>query len=228
MRSVLTIFLGFIGIFLVANVVFLDYMFVNQKESVVGLQTRIGQMAFSLKEYSNQNNVPVSVVASGSGNLVQTPLSTACPQSCISLINNVKNTTAKPVSPVPSKPGVTTSKAEYVVPMGSGVVNTIGSWVDSYSAQATVDTSAYSKIKAIYFEVVMHLPNATGEMRAKLIDDSTPFSYDGQVVTTTSGTGQLLSVQVPLVSGKKTYHVQLYSTISPGVMDIARIRIVTQ
>lgn len=212
---------------------FLDFVYVSQRDSLQSVKTQLDQANTKLQKLSLEqaNSSPVDL-GSGAAQAVVQPVAqttnSACPQSCVTLINNVKNAIPKVGTSPATKASTTTTKGEYVIPLGSGDVSSNGVWVDDYGAQGVVDTFAYANIKAIYFEVVMHLPNGQGEMRAKLIDDSTPFSYDGQVLTSQSQTGQLLSVQVPLVSGRKTYHVQLYSSIGEGVLDSARIRIVTQ
>lgn len=211
------IFLAFVG-----NMVFLDYLFVSQNEKLISLQSRISQLAS--RETTLITSPPVVETASGSAEVVQTQTNNACPASCVSLISTVKTAAPAKISPTSVAPS---SKGEFVIPLGSGTVSTANAWTDIYTAQGSVDTSNYSKIKAIYFEVVMHAPNG-GDVKAKLYDVSTPFSYDGQVLSTSSQNGQLLSILVPLISGNKTYRVQLSSSVAPGVLDSARIRIVTQ
>lgn len=196
---------------------FLDYLFVNQNSKTSDLSLRVEKLADSAPNDSI-GSVPAQEV------------SNVCPTSCMTAFNAAIANIKVPAgtNTIVNKTTTVSQKGEYIIPLGSGTVNERGNWVNAYTAQGSFNTANYSAIKAFYFEVVMHLPNGTGELKAKLIDDSTPFSYDGQVLTTTSASGQLLSVQMPLISGNKTYHVQLYSTISPGILDFARIRVVTQ
>ena len=216
------IFLLLVLFVFVGNMLFLDYLFVNQNSKTSDLSLRVGQLADNVKLLSNQNQTTTSPTA---------PIKNdSCPISCTTAINsaiaNIKVQTG--TNTIVNKTTAVSQKGEYIIPLGTGTVDEQGKWVDAYTAQGSFNTANYSAIKAFYFEVVMHLPDGSGELKAKLIDDSTPFSYDGQVLSTTSRSGQLLSVQMPLISGNKTYHVQLYSTISPGVLDSARIRVVTQ
>lgn len=208
---------------------FLDYMLAHQNNRLDDLTLKLATATDSIKFLSNQQSrLTPSVTGTPAAQVVSN--NNSCPSSCMTAINNAIANIKKPVgtTTVVNKTTTVSNKGEYIIPLGSGTVNELNTWVNAYTAQGTFDTANYSGIKAFYFEVVMHIPNADGEMRAKLIDDSTPFSYDGQVLTTKSGTGQLLSVQMPLISGNKSYHVQLYTTISSGVLDSARIRIVTQ
>lgn len=225
------IILGFIAAVFVLNVLFLDYLFVSQRSELIDFRTRLVQLTDSFKIlggrlYSAGDEVPPTV------NNILNPVNTAvCPTSCVDLIllstQSGKVPTSSLINPVYQPVTTTvTSKGEYFVPLGTGSITSTGAWVDVNTAQATIDTGAYSSVTAIYFEVVMHV--SAGEVRARLYDTTTPFIYEGEQVQTTSSTGQLLSAKVPLRSGSKTYKVQMYSTISQGFLDQARIRIVTQ
>ncbi len=160
--------------------------------------------------------------------------SETCGVDCLAAINaavdekvsglNLKVPTAKPVIPVAT--GVKTR--EFIIPLGPGTIDAVNTWADIYTAQTTINTADYPPIQQAYFEVIMHIPNTTGEMSAQLYDTSTPYLFSGQVLTTTSGTGQLLSAPFPIQQGSKNYHVQLYTSISQGVLDSSRIRLLTQ
>jgi uncharacterized protein YgbK (DUF1537 family) len=117
---------------------------------------------------------------------------------------------------------------EFIVPLGGGTVTETDKWVDIYSAQAAINSDNYSKIKAAYFEAVMHIPNAQGEARAKLVETTLPFSYDGEVLRTRSGVGEWLSVPIVLRPGSRHYRVLLFNQIGTAVLDSSRIRIVTE
>lgn len=218
--------IAFILIFLMiaGNLLLLDFFIVSQRESVIDLRSRVAQLASGLKKYSDQS--PMASPAA-SVQVVTTTTNNSCPQTCVNLINGVKALIPLKTTSILSVPK-TSTKGEYVITLGTGSVNEVSTWVDAFTAQAIVDSSNFPGVKTYFFEVVMHIPTAQGEVRARLIDDSTPFVYDGQQLKTTSGTGQLVSIQVPLISGKKTYHVQLHTSIAPAVLDSARIRVVTQ
>lgn len=204
---------------------FLDFVIVTQKNATANLEDRVGALS---------NNVTHLGSLTGSfGGLTGTPAgqiavqsTNACPQSCTTLINAAIGT-LRPAAVATKVPAVS-QKGEYVIPLGSGLVSAVGAWTDAYTVQAAVEPGNYANIKVTYFEVVTHIPDGQGQMRVKLYDASTPFSFDGQELDTTSSTGQLQSVPVALLPGRKIYRVQVFNTFSPGVVDEARIRIVTQ
>lgn len=124
-------------------------------------------------------------------------------------------------------PVVKSQPKEFIISLGSGTISETDKWVDIYGAQATINTDNYPKIKSAYFEVVMHIPNAQGEMQAKLVETTMPFYY-GEILRTQSGTGVLLSTPIFLKTGNRNYRVQLFNQIGTAVLDSARIRIVTE
>ncbi len=235
----LKIFLGFIGGVFIANVLILDFFIVKQQGSLLDFQTRLTQLSDSFRILGGR------LYTGGTDSKGQTPESqplaplaqnsNTCPVACLDLIAlstaAARLSTSALVAPVfqssPTPPTAST-KGEYFVPLGSGSLSQLNTWVDVNTAQGSFDTSNYSSIKAFYFEVVMHIPSGQGEVRARLVDNTTPFIYAGEVLKTTSGTGALLSIQVPLRSGNKTYKVQMYTTVDTATLDQARIRIVTQ
>ncbi len=116
---------------------------------------------------------------------------------------------------------------EFIVTLGGGAITETDKWVDIPSAQASINSENYPGLKAVYFEVVMHIPNAQGEVRAKLVETTLPFYY-GEILKTQSGTDVTLSTPMFLQPGNRNYRVQLYNQIGTAVLDSARIRIVTE
>ena len=196
--------LGFL--ILVTNVLALNFFVFNQKMQIDSLAARR----------------PVEKVVTVEKPIDNQPL-VASPTPIVTVVETTKTNTV-----YINQTAKTSTPKEFVIPMGSGTVGQSNDFVDVYSAQTAINTSNYPKIKQAYFEVVMHLPNAQGEMEARLVDDSTPYIFAGQVLKTQSGSGQLLSTAFPIQTGDKKYHVQLKSTIGDGVLDSARIRLFTQ
>lgn len=202
-----------------ANLVLLDFFFVKQKNDLLDFQTRLTQLA-------PQTQFPLSPL------IISSP-SASCPQSCLGIITNATKSatvTAPVVKPQSTQsllaPIAPPSVKEFFIPLGTGSLTTLNTWTDINTAQATFDTANYPSMTAAYFEAIMHTNQ--GEVKARLYDTTTPFIYAGEQVTTTSNTGQLVSKQVPIRNGLKTYKVQMYTTITTGTLDQARIRIVTQ
>src|SRR3989344_6163266 len=63
----------------------------------------------------------------------------ACPQACITRINQISGKT------------MTSTTKEYYVPLGTGT-NTTDEWTDVSGASAYINTASYSKIKQAMFE----------------------------------------------------------------------------
>lgn len=227
----LYITIGLVVLILVGNLILLDWFFVKQRDDLLSQQTRLAQMSESIRQVGRQSSDDTSSSETGETvNTAQLYTDFACPQTCVSLIKSATRSSALRSSPVtvPTSTTVTTTttKGEYFVPFGSGSTTKLNSWEDINTAQATLDTGNYSSIKAFYFEAILRTDS--GEVKARLYDTSTPFTYAGEELKSTSNTGQLLSVAVPLRFGAKTYKVQLYSTVATGHLEQARIKIVTQ
>lgn len=229
----LYIAVGLVALILIGNLVLLDFFFVRQRDDLLSQQTRLTQMSESIRQLSRQ---PFSgderTEEGGVVNPAQLYADFACPQTCVGLIKLATRSSAVRTSPatVPAATTTTTTstatKGEYVIPLGSGSTTKLNSWEDINAAQAALDTGNYSSIKVFYFEAILRTD--AGEVKARLYDATTPFIYAGEELKSTSNTGQLLSVAVPLRSGAKTYKVQLYSTVATGHLEQARIKIVTQ
>lgn len=206
-----------------ANLLLLDFFFVKQKNDLLDFQTKLTQ-------FTAPTSLPVAptVISSPAAGLVN-----SCPQSCLGIITNATKSatvTAPVIKPQSTQsllaPITPPSVKEFFIPLGTGSLTTLNTWTDIDTTQVSFDTSNYPSISAVYFEAIMH--TAQGEVKARLYDATTPFIYSGEQVTTTSNTGQLVSKQVPIRSGLKTYKVQMYTTITTGTLDQARIRIVTK
>ncbi len=235
--------LGFIALVFVANVLLLDFFFVQQRGSFLDFQTRLTQLADSFKIlggrlYTSSGGEVNPNQKPGDGPSILNPVNNSiCPTSCVDLISlsataGSRVSTKSLIAPyVPTTTTNTTasSKGEYFVPMGSGSVNQTSDWTNIDSAQASFDAGNYSFIKAAYFEVFLRRStSASGDVYARLFDATTPAILWGSEATTNSTSSTFISKQITLSSGQKTYKVQMYSTNGVSYLDQARIRIVTQ
>ncbi len=212
---------GFVGLVLVSNLLILDYFLVTQRGDLLDFQTRLTQLSESFKLLGGR------LLTVDTGAPTPIPITnTSCPASCVGLIT-MATISAKPiVTTVSTAPTTSTQKGEYFVPLGVGSVAQTSNWTDISTAQATFDASNYGNIKSAYFEVILHVPS--GEVHARLFDSSTPAIFWTTDLKSTSYGGEFLSAPITLSSGSKVYKVQMYSTITSGFLDQARIRIVTQ
>jgi len=202
-------------------------MVVRQGGTQSDFQVRLANLSDSFSLLSNRLlTAPSVTLATPSANTAGGPIiNNSCPESCVSLINtSAKAITQTVTSPVISSPA--SNKGEYSVFLGSGAVSQTNNWTDITSTQVTLDTGNFGSIKQAYFEVTLHA--TSGEVHSRLFDATTPAIIWGSEVKSVSSTGEYLSVPITLTSGSKAYRVQMYSTISTGFLDSARIRIVTQ
>ncbi len=226
---------GFVGLLVVGNLLLLDYFLVQQRNELVDLKGRTGTLAESFKLIGSRLYT-TSASPSGANTapkLAPIPLTDlSCPTSCVSLIRSATasiRTTVLAPAPAPSPtpaPAPQSTGGEFFVPLGNGSISAGSDWADVNTAQATFDAGSYGTIKNAYFEVFMKI--SSGEVSARLFDSTTPAIFWGSEVKTSSAATQFLSAPVTLSKGTKTYKVQMKSTISTGVLDQARIRIVAQ
>lgn len=221
--------IGFIVLLFVGNLVLLDYFMVGQSGNLADFQTRLTQIAQQRPTIVTSPTTPSAV---GQPMLVD-----ACPQSCLTQIVNatrsaaVSQALAPIVAPATGPITVASQKGEYFINLGTGsVLNTESSgsnWKTIDSAQATFDASNYGSIKAATIELFMHVQSG-GEVHGRLFDSTTPNVFWNTDLSTTSLTSVFLSAPISMYPGAKTYKIQMYSSLSTGYLDQARIHIVTQ
>lgn len=256
MPRYLQLFIAFIGVLLVVNVLILDIFLVQQRGELLAFQTRLNNLNDNFRVISTRlfGNFPGDVpAATGSGAtdttgslaakslLNQLGALDACPQTCVSLINasTISGTIAQtptsiirtPTSQLISSAGSTNfalTKGEYFIPLGSGTVNQSNTWVTMDSAQATFDFANFPGLKTAYFEVFYHNPRTNGEANVRLIDTTSGIPFSSTQDSTTSTTTVYESFPIVLNPGERTYQVQMYNTLDQAVLDQARIRIVSQ
>ncbi len=202
-----------IGLLGAANIILLDFMVVDLRSKPVP--------APKVVETTNFVSPPAQPVAEVVPDL-------SCPQSCVSLISAIpkQQTVSTPVVQQ-----ITTPKGEYFINLGTGsVLNTEASssnWKTIDSAQATFDAANYGNIKSATLEVFLHV-QSSGDVHARLFDSTTPAVFWTSDLLTNSATSVYKSAPITLSSGSKTYKIQMYSTLSTGFLDQARIHIITQ
>lgn len=244
MRKLLFFGLGFLVVFAILNLVLLDFFVVSQRSSLLDLSTRVGTLSESFKTLTGRIygvNFPDANGQKNPAELITFPSSGApdtCSSSCVSMIRAATASAIRVISQqqpqtqtttvyTPPKATTTTSpKGEFFIPLGSGTVSLGTDWTDINSAQAIFDAANFGSIKAAYFEVFIHTDS--GQVSARLFDTTTPAILFSSQVTNTSSASTFYSAPITLSPGTKTYRVQMKSTISTGVLDQARVRIIVQ
>ena len=146
----------------------------------------------------------------------------ACLSSCEAKIEALaKRLDELPVSETAKK------TSEYYISLGSGTTKS-SVWQDIAGVEAIIDTTNYSSIKSVIFEVFLNIPTANGSVYAKLYNVTdkhdvwfSNVSSEGPVLTKKEAT-------ITLEPGTKTYRVMGLSTLKYDAnIENARIRILT-
>lgn len=222
----LYIIAGFVGLILVVNLLALDFFLVSQRNDLLDFQTRLTQLSESFQLLGGRVLTAPSLPVPAPAAPVVPITNTSCPASCVGLITMATISANQNAIIAPVNQGTTSVSAQYYVPLGSGSIVNGNDWANVDSAQATFDAGSYGNIKQAYFEVFLRTDNGT--VQARLFDSTTPAIFFSSQLATTDKTSQLRSTPITLSSGIKTYKVQMKSDLSTGVLDQARIRIVTQ
>ena len=160
-------------------------------------------------------------------NSVATKTDNVCPISCLT---EIKKTTAiispQIVKTQSSNPQASTR--EYFVPLGSGS-SLAKDWEDIPGATAYIDSTAYSSIKKVVFEVSLYTPtgNQTAYARLYNVTDKHPVWYSE--VSIEGGTPQTkISNNIILDTGNKLYQVQMKTQLQARTnLENARVHIIT-
>jgi len=129
-----------------------------------------------------------------------------------------------------SIPSSSTSQAkEYFVPLGSGSTKA-SDWTDIPGMSATIDSTNYSKIKSVTFQISLRIPTANGTVYARLFNktDQHPVWF-----SEVSSEGPISTIKqassITLDSGSKLYQVQMKNTLQyESIADSAQIKITLQ
>lgn len=220
--KILPIILIFFTFIIIGNLVLLDYFFVSQRNDLLDLQTRVTTQSDTIKKIGQRLYAPTDF------DMAKSQPQTTCPLACDAVIK-AATSAIKPVTqlvaPVTSSPAAIL-KGEFFIPLGQGSISIANTWTDLFGTQTTFDTTNFNNIVAAFFEASLRVK--TGEVQVRLYDSTTPAVFWTSVLKSSSTTGETVSLPVKLFSGKKTYRVQIMSTMDTGYLDQARIRIITQ
>jgi len=140
----------------------------------------------------------------------------ACPQACITRINQISGKTT------------TSTTKEYYVPLGTGT-NTTDEWTDVSGASAYINTASYSKIKQAMFEATVAIPSGSQRVWVRLFNatDKHPVWYS-EMTTDGSAPQLLTSSAISLDPGNKLYQVQMKTQLKILTnLTQSRVKIIT-
>lgn len=152
-----------------------------------------------------------------------------CPKSCTDLIQNIS--TARITSiPLPARfdqGNFQVLPKEFYVPIGSGTTRSL-EYEELAGAEAYIDSSNYSRIKEVTFEVFLRNPTGNGQVYAKLFNVTDKHDVWFSEVNFEGGGIARKTAVINLENGNKLYRVMLRSTLKyDAYVDNARVKIVS-
>lgn len=214
---------------LVLNVFLLYYLLFNlRSEFRSELSEKIVQTVEQSPELESSYIAELEKKASETGS--------TCSPSCLAEIEKVKEQIAKITPQIikeVEKTNVTSSSnpliQEYNIYLGSGT-SKAWDWEDVPGAAVDIDSTKYTNIKSVRFEVALRIPTAQGLVYARLFNKSDKHPVWFSEVSSSSDTSTVKqSEEITLDSGNKTYQVQMKTTMGVHtILDSSRIKIVVE
>lgn len=220
--NLIYIFLGILAL----NVAVLDYMFFFSKPKNI-----VQNINLSTPQANTTNPSQIQTTASNNSQPVAAAVS--CPNTCMAAIKTATESlklTQTVVNTTTTQPSSAVSAAqEYFIPFGSGSGASQGTYSTLPALSAYVNTSLYTSISTITFEVSATIPNGNQSASIQLYNATGGYAIPNSQVTISGGTPQLLiSPNITLPAGNNLYQVQINTQLnSPITIDQARLHITT-
>jgi len=165
-----------------------------------------------------------------------------CSQNCVDKINSVKDliTNVSPtvvLTPIPTSKAVqnissntSSNSKDYYVPFGSGS-GSPSDWENVAGVTAYVDSTAYTSIKTVLFEVSLHIPTGNETVSVRLYNATDGRVIAGSELDFNGNTNSVLlsSQPINLDYGNKLYTIQMETQLGyQAILDQARVQITTK
>lgn len=192
----------FVVIFIVANLIYLDYStFLNGKESFISI-----------------------------GNNQYVPTPTPGDYATLTQVEDIiKAATASASVLKVSNTAPSSQSKEFFIHLGSGS-STSGDWEDVPGVEAYIDTSKYGKIRNAFFESSLYTPTGNQTAYVRLYNVNDKYAVWPSELSIEGGQPKLLiSLSMELPSGNKLYRVQMKTQLKSRTDLVqARVRIVVE
>lgn len=159
-----------------------------------------------------------------------------CAPSCLDAIKaateSLKLNPTVIITQTPAQSGSTTQSSgpqEYFIPFGAANGASQGTYTTLPALSAYVNTSNYTNISTVTFEVSANIPNGNQTIYVQLYNATDGYAIPNSQVTMSGGTPQLLiSPNITLPTGNKLYQVQINTQLNASInIDQARLHITT-
>ncbi len=210
-----------LGILVLGNLVFLDFVFVKQKKP----------------ELTNPAAILTSTLTPApkptTGNSVS-----ECGQDCLTTIKqevkkavdeiSITQTTGTEGTVIPSPTPIRAKNPSFLyLPIGSSGSTSSTSWIDIPGTEFYFDLVDYSGLKAVRWEINLRSFLAGNNVSSRIYDVSNSRAVDGSELSTTSGISVLLrSGDLTIWRGNNLYRIQAKSESgNPVYLDAPRLKI---
>lgn len=225
-ENFLKIFLIILGIFVIANLLFLDFVWIRQKTET---PKNVSQTETGVTEATGFAPTP------GPGE------TKTCQPACLEKIQEeVEELANQPggsqtvVSPTPGvtkalapKATSTPSPSVTYLTIGSSGSTSSTSWVDIAGTEFYFNLADYSKVKTVRWEINVRSFLGGNSVYARLYDVTNNRAVDNSEMSTTSSTSVILrSTDLTIWQGNNLYRVQAKSESgNPAYLDAPRLKI---
>src|SRR3989344_93035 len=218
-RPLITV-LGIILIFLITNIIIIDYHLFSGK-----LITRDIELVQPLPLPDSAEIIAPPQASSTTRVQTNVEISNLLKIATESLTLRVDALTGKSVEQTTSNTQNQPVK-EFYVPLGTGSTSST-SWVDLPGVEAYISPSNYGTIVEMYLEVAIRVPTGSGQVFARLKNVTDNNSLFESEVSYEGTAGKLFSSgKIPVPSQTRLYRMQLRSSLGAEVvLDNARIKL---
>ncbi len=216
------VLLGFLGVILITNVVFLNVYIFKVLPAELAREKAISLYA-PVQDQGDQE-----VCGSECQLFIEERISSVV--ATFSAGKAIKTTFVPTNSPIPKPTPSPTPQAialESYVPLGTGKTSN-DQWEDIPGTEGYIDTASYPSIQKVYFEVNMYIPTKNGRVSARLYNVTDKHPVWNSEVSSEKEVGSLLAAQINLDQGNKLYRVQMKTTLKyESILSFARVKIIT-
>ncbi len=219
-------FVAIISCGIILNIFLLYYFLFDIKGEIKNVKNLVDNKQ-QVSTLENEKEVPQDYQTKESSE------SATCPFACSFEIDKLVGQAISKITPVASQnekipvlPVGKSSISEYSIFIGSGSVKT-QEWSDVAGLIVEIDSTKYKSVKTVKFEASLRIPSGVGRVFARLYNktDQHPVWFS-EINSDSSASVFLQSEEITLDSGKKSYVVQMKSTIgAEALIDSARVKI---
>lgn len=206
-------------LFVSANVLFLDYVWLGQKNANLETQPIIPIKQLPIQRGDERFDQYIDL------GLIDMKIKLAT-ESLTQKIETLGKSNSTILASPTSQKSQSSSVREHYVPLGTGSTNST-EWQDLPGVEANVAPSNYGTITGFYFEAGLRVPTGSGQVFARIRNVTDNITLFESELSNEGTTGKLISSKnMPIPQTTKLYRVQLRSSLGADVLlDSARLKI---